>query len=425
MKKAIGCLLAFLLIFCTASCSGETYFDTGEEESGSSYLSEYELAHRTRLKLFAPTSQIALFNQDIRNYEELHPQIKVEAQYISDQNFESTMAIWLSSSSDVDIVWASSNGSLKTFMQQGFLQPIDLSDIPPATLASSEDALDKATDSKGSTYALPLISNCWMLFYNKTLFQENGIREPGYMTWEDYRKLAVSLTNAQNWGGMFLLETLNLGAIPAGEYLDQEELLVRTREYVSLLHELCVEDASHLPISEISSYDFDPVKRFARGDVYMMLCQDSMIKDLLASDLPFEFALAPLPVFEGVEEGVTVGSRSYLCVAAKSKHPREAYRFMEFCCLSEEGTINIVKNFEVPICYTAASLDIYNESASISGIEYRFLAGICDESGESAQYSRLDSIFTEEMTAYLNQEQDLDSAFLSFYARKNYVLGLN
>lgn len=375
------------------------------------------------LKAFAATSQISLFNRDIAEYQEIEPNVRVEGQFISDENYDDTMAVWLASSSSVDVVWARSKGLVKEYMRRGFLQEIDVSDIPEAALTSMEGALAGVRDAEGEHYGIPFVSNCWMLFYNQDLFEENGVALPAYMTWEEYRELADTLTDSTHWGGLIPLETLNLGAIAAGEYLDQEDVLVKTKDYVTLLEQMFLEDQSHIPVSELSRYDFDFIDRFAQGDVYMMISRDTILQSMIEEELPFTFAMAPLPVMEGVEEGSTVGGSSYLCTTVKSEHPEEASDFIRFCCMSDEGTINIVLDLQVPACYTAVSLDIYNDSISVEGIEYRFTAGICDELGEDVQYSRLETVFTEEMTSCLNGEQGLDDAFISFYARKDYILG--
>lgn len=53
---------------------------------------------------------------------------------------------------------------------------------------------------------------------------------------------------------------------------------------------------------------------------------------LLEAD--FEWGAAPLPIFEGEEEGSSVGQSSYLVISSTSKHPDEAYKFIEFYCTS-------------------------------------------------------------------------------------------
>lgn len=57
-------------------------------------------------------------------------------------------------------------------------------------------------------YGLPTRCTCWVLYYNKDLFDEAGIAYPEQMTWDEYASLAKQLTNDKTgedkvWGGYF------------------------------------------------------------------------------------------------------------------------------------------------------------------------------------------------------------------------------
>ena len=88
---------------------------------------------------------------------------------------------------------------------------------------------------------------------------------------------------------------------------------------------------------------------------------------------------APLPIFEGEEEGSSVGQSSYLVISSTSKHPDEAYKFIEFYCTSPEGTSIIAENSDVPSYTTDEAMEVYKTQVNVPGVEYRFSAKIKDE----------------------------------------------
>lgn len=56
---------------------------------------------------------------------------------------------------------------------------VDLSPIKDSSLAG-------VTDANGAFYGYPTSGSCWMLFYNKELFDAKGIDYPENLTWNEY-----------------------------------------------------------------------------------------------------------------------------------------------------------------------------------------------------------------------------------------------
>ena len=95
-----------------------------------------------------------------------------------------------------------------------------------------------------------------------------------------------------------------------------------------------VDDASAPGIAEMTSGTFDIKAHFEAGNIYTMINGDWMFR-LMEAD--FEWGAAPLPIFDGEPEGSSVGQSSYLVISSNSKHPEEAYKFIEYYCTTPEA----------------------------------------------------------------------------------------
>ena len=226
--------------------------------------------------------------------------------------------------------------------------------------------------------------------------------------------LAASLTSEEDgtkmWGTLIPNWEMNLGAIPQGTYLDSEDLTY-TKKYAEILHRLYVDDQSAPGLGEMQSGSFDVYAYFESGNYYTMINGDWTFR-LVHPD--FNFGAAPLPIFEGGEEGASTGQASFLAIPSTAANPDDAYKFIEFYCTSDEGTSIIASKGDVPAYTTDAATKTYNESVTADGVEYRFSAKIYDEEQPYAAYGSITSAFKEELNLYLLDEQDLDTTFENF-----------
>ena len=230
------------------------------------------------------------------------------------------------------------------------------------------------------------------------------------------------LTGEENgtkyWGGLMPNWTPNLGAIPTGEYLDDENL-TRTKEFAQIQHRMYIEDASAPGIAEMTSGTFDIKAYFEAGNIYTMINGDWMFR-LMEAD--FEWGAAPLPIFEGEPEGSSVGQSSYLVVSSTSKNPEAAYKFIEFYCTSPEGTSIIAENRDVPSYTTDEALEVYKSQVNVPGVDYRFSAKIKDEQKGEEGYASLIEAYRQEWELYLLDEQSLDDTFKNYAELRDEIM---
>jgi len=435
MKRIVTFLLAAVFVFSVAACSSNDSGTSGSSSSaGGSSADETSTAGQSTantddiiINLYAHSDNQSAAEAQAAAYNAKDNGITVVTHIIANDDYDDKLKVLAAGSSgELDVFWVRSPSQVKTFMNNGVLA--DLSAFASDTgldLTPIEGPLTNVSDDSGAFYGMPWTSSCWMLFYNKELFDAKGLDYPVNLTWEEYCDLAQELTYEEGgtkyWGGIVPNWTLNLGATSADEYLTADEPMERAMEYSTYLHRMYVEDKSNLGIAEMSAGTFDIHSYFGAGNIYMMVNGDWEF-NLLETD--FEYGAAPMPVLDGVEEGSTVGQASYFCISKDSKHPKEAYEFIEFMTTTAEGTSIIVEQTKNVPCYsTDEAMAVFEELVKVEGVEYRFSAKIKDEQGTEPYYESLNEIYRQEIELYLLEEQSLEEAFENYYALREETIG--
>jgi len=345
--------------------------------------------------------------------------IKVNLSIISNEDYDDKIKVMLSGGGDVDCLWIRDGAQARQLASNGALMSIsdliEANDVDISVYGNMANAY--VIDNQ--TYGLCTSKSCWLLWYNKDLFDEAGMDYPINLTWEEYTNLALSLKTEENWGAICPVWTMNLGASSAGEYLSDESL-TKTKDYVAYLERWYVTEKSHPSVEEMQG-SFDINGWFAEGSTYMMINGNWVFAILPGYDPQFTWCAAPLPVFEGVEEGATIGNTACYSIAANSKNPEAAFEFLKFACYSDEGAIEWARNSLVPAYPSDAALEKYQEIVTTPGTEYVFSAKVGLEQGLEANYSEINTAYLEEMKDFLVGNGSLEKAFENFNKRRDEI----
>ncbi len=355
-------------------------------------------------------------------YNASQDKVEVKLTVIPNDGYDDKMKVLTTGDSDIDVFWVRTPAQVKKYMENGVLV-----DLKPFADAAGLDTtpiatpLEAVSDANGSYYGLPISGSCWMLFYNKDLFDAKGLDYPVNITWDQYADLAKQLTYTDDkgtkyWGGVAPFWTPNLGAAAMGEYLDAPEPMEKTMQYMKILHRLYVDDASHPSIAEMSTGTFDVNSYFAAGNIYMMINGDWEFRLL---QTPFNYGAAPLPVLDASQAGYSCGQNSVLSIYKGSTKQQEAYDFIAYYTTSVDGTSIIAKNHDVPSYATPEAMAVYQQEVKVPGVEYRFSSTIRAEQGTADYYSEILDNFNSEMTLYLLDEESLDDAFANYYSLRS------
>jgi ABC-type glycerol-3-phosphate transport system substrate-binding protein len=408
MKKMV--LAACILVL---GCS--VVFSGGRSDSSS--------GGTVTVNFYTATDMSATTDEVIAAFNAKNNGIKVVAHYIVNDDYDDKVKVLAAGSQEMDAFWIRNPAPAQQYIANNAL--VDLTpyisesglDISPI-----RDSSMKGATKDGKYYGLPTTGSCWMVFYNKELFDARGIPYPDNLTWDQYLDLAKQLTYTEGgkkyWGGVCPPWVLNLGAAAAGEYLTSNDLS-RTRAYAQVQHRMYVDDHSHPDIGEMSVGTFDVNSVFASGNVYMMINGDWTFRLL---DAPFVYAAAPLPIFQGMPAGTSAGSLGYYAVSRASSHPKEAYQFIEWALTSDEASAIVAAHGEIPCYPSTQAMELYKKNIPIDGIEYRFTSKINQEQGTEPYYNAVKDAFDQEIQLYLLGEASLDQMFNNFTKLRQEVI---
>jgi ABC-type glycerol-3-phosphate transport system substrate-binding protein len=359
-------------------------------------------------------------------YNANHSGSRVVYHSIPNDDYDDKIKVLAAAGSGMDVFWIRSPAQTQQFITNKAL--LDLSpyiqnsglDLAPIRTSSLPGAM-----RDGRVYGLPTTGSAWMLFYNKDLFDAKGLPYPVNLTWDQYLDLAEQLTYTENgskyWGGLCPPWTMNLGASSAGEYLTADPMPY-TRRYAEALYRMYAGGKSHPGIEEMSVGTFDVNAFFDAGNVYMMIMGDWYFNLFKGG---FSLAAAPMPIFDGIPQGSTVGQASYFVVSPGSKYPQEAYNFIEWALTSAQGTTIYAGFKNVPSYATPEALAEYQRLVTVPGVEYRFSAKVGAEQGSESYYGEINDAFNQEIQLYLIGEQPLEQTFANFFRLRNEVAANN
>jgi len=427
MKKLLAVLLTFTLVFGLSACGNEaastTETDTAEvaavTEETEEVASDTSSDEIIEINFYEHTDNEAIAKALAAAYMEENPNVIVNVSIIANDDYDDKIKVLLSANAGVDCFWIRGGAQTRQLADTGAILPLNdliaANDIDTSVYGSMGDAFTV----EGNTYGLCTSKSCWLLWYNKDLFDAAGLEYPINLTWEEYSDLAQSLTTDEKWGSVCPNWTMNLGATAVGEYLTDENL-TRTMEYAKLQERWYVTDKSH-PSIETMSGSFDLNAFFAEGNTYMMINGDWTFLNFPAANPEFTWCAAPFPVFDDADAESTVGGTSCLAISASSEKAEATFDFIKFCCYSDAGASIYADNSCVPAYPSDAALAVYQEKVTIPGSEYVFSANVGLEQGLESNYEELNVAFKEELNDALVGNGTIEEAFEAFKVRRDEI----
>jgi raffinose/stachyose/melibiose transport system substrate-binding protein len=159
---AIGLGLALGAGACAGG--GSNSADNGGSSGGKVTLTFWENA--------SPGPGAQYFQDAVREYHSLHPNITIKLQRIQNEDFDGKLQTALNSNTAPDIFLQRGGGKMQAMVDAGQLQALNLTatdtaNVGPAALAP--DSID------GKVYAIPLDTQPEGIYYSKDLFRQAGI----------------------------------------------------------------------------------------------------------------------------------------------------------------------------------------------------------------------------------------------------------
>jgi multiple sugar transport system substrate-binding protein len=187
--KVLGAALGILLL--AAGCPGE--------DDGSRLTLRFSFGGSFR--------DLELWTEVVRRFEAANPDIRVKAEYISGtvtNDFNQKLSLTLISNTAADVFWLDDEQA-PSYNIRGYLEDLNpyiardraelrLDEFLPTTL--------EAYNYRGKQGGMPWCATSILLFYNKELFDREGIAYPNEdWTWDDFRLAARRLTKDNDGDG--------------------------------------------------------------------------------------------------------------------------------------------------------------------------------------------------------------------------------
>ena len=291
----------------------------------------------------------------------------------SGDTYNEKLQVLLQAKGDIDFFGVQSVSDYSTFASHDMLLEINDYIKEGDFDLSSIGSLENQINFNGKYYGLPYSSTAWVMFYNKDIFDEEGLEYPGQMTWQEYADLCYQLTKQkedgeQQWGTMFYSFGTNdtqFYSVQSGESLADDEI-PNYKYGLDILNQIFITKQSSMSYPElVSQGTTNCFMMFANGNVATS-CSGTFDVAVFNTwkeqgEMDVNWDIAPLPVPEGVEPGTSFGTASIACVAKNTEHPAEVYEALSYLAGSEAAKV-IARVGNLPANFTEEAQKIYREN---------------------------------------------------------------
>jgi ABC-type glycerol-3-phosphate transport system substrate-binding protein len=286
-----------------------------------------------------------LFRMRLADFAVAHPSIKINYQPRPNATWENIEIPTRARSGTLPDIIQGSTFSTAYWANQGWLLPLDpylqaakmgVNDFWPAEVAQMS--------WKGKLYALPFDWSNLGIAFNKTLFDKKGIKYPpfdGSWTWNDLHNLGkefveISGGSQSSWGIdispiTYTWTTAGFVLAWGGKWVSQDlrSFNVDTPEAVKLfqfMQDMVFKDKVAVRAGSLPA-GFDP---FASGKMAMTIAGSwSALPFRATIGTRFGWDVVPLP--KGPTGRIPISAAgSNISIAATSKHPQEAFQFLNY-----------------------------------------------------------------------------------------------
>ncbi|OUP83621.1 ABC transporter substrate-binding protein [Lachnoclostridium sp. An169] len=401
-KKILALLMAAAMVVGLAACSSGGDADKG---SDNAQTTEDNGEQKTlRMAWWGSQTRHDITMQAIELYEKEHPDINIEYEYYSFDDYFTKLKTLVASDQVWDIFQLGGNFPeymdkihfLNEYVDSGI---VDTSDISDAYLKTTED-------TEGNLIGLSLGVNAYGIAYDPAIFEEAGAELPkdGW-TWDDYYEAATKIHDelgifgCSSFGSSEFIAGCSTYIAQYGEHagdynffnidltgmgFDDPQMLT---PYIQMRADM-IEEGSYPDsgaAAEITNIENDFLVTGEAGMTWVAVNQFPTIYDVCAAD-GRELALAPLPrIKSDGPTGIVTQSSQMLCVSEDSEYKEDAAEFINWFVNSTECNDILQGERGIPIP------DSVRESLSSNATD-----------GQKIMYDYMDLISTYEVPEEFN-----------------------
>ena len=304
--------------------------------------------------------QISVLKEITEMFEKEYPDIRVELELAAGAGGTRKILSQMAAGAAPDVFFWT-NPRIPLLTTRG--QLLDLTEFLERDKGLIDEYFRKAIDGcryRGKIYSLPHAVGVFGLYYNKTLFDEEGLPYPGDgWTWEDYLDAAVKLTRDTDGDGKtdqfgtMIPEKWYAWVVANGGRLFNEEgtkCLMdspETLETLIFFSDLRFRYQVVPSLSQMVEFGgCGGIELFTMGKVAMFSMGSFATVDFLKKIKGFDWGVAPLP--KGGVSRPTTYSMACNCISSQTKYPEEAWKFVKFYAGRDAQLVMARRKYNVP-----------------------------------------------------------------------------
>src|SRR5690554_2705262 len=280
-------------------------------------------------------------------FEAENPGIKVQVETLPYADYFTALQTAVAGSSEADSYELNFENFI-TYATNGVL-----AELSGVDAGAYKPSLLEAFTLDGTQYGLPESFSNVVLFYNKGLFDAAGIDAPGDgWTWDDVRSAGETLTDKDSgvWGmyqPVSFHEFYKVLAQAGGEFFngDKSEATFASPAGIEAATYLVEKSGVTMPTEAdgAGTPDFD-TNLFKEGKLAMWTTGIWMFGALSEVDFAWDIAVEP-----GKAQNASAMFGNGVVVSARSEHPAEAQKWIEFLTGSDASTeLRVAASWELP-----------------------------------------------------------------------------
>ncbi len=356
MKKVIALLLALLIIVPLAACGTpqeapstdapavENEPEAPVEEAPAAEAPEGEQITLTLWSIATESDNYYKPYLDaIADYEAAHPNVKIEYETFENESYKTKLKSAVAANELPDIFFTWGGGFSQSFVDAGRILPVD--DVYPAYADALPEVMLSNLTYDGKKYGSVYTMNVSMLFYNKAMFEQYGLKAPTTFDelvsvcqkFIDNDIVPFGISAKDIWNLAMTHDALTLKSVgPDNLYkcltkegsvsYNSADFLDASSKFAQLVAMGAYSDDA------VALNNDEATQTFYDGKEPMYITGSWMVSDFYTKAPSADaFGCVPIPVLNSSNAKITDfmgGPSDSLMVSASTKHPKEAAEAM-------------------------------------------------------------------------------------------------
>lgn len=299
---------------------------------------------QVKLEFFQQKKEVVdVFNDLIADFEKVNPNIKIEQ--VNSPDAEKVLLTRVSNMDMPDLfTCVPVNTTYKKMMESGLITDITnesfVSKINPTVI--------KLSEYKDKLYALPMATTTYGLYYNKDLFDKNGLKAP--TTIDELYSVCDKLKAA----GVTPMAFYDKDAIGVGQQFERSIGVLNNdtnsvfkdfasgkgdpSEYLKNVANMMLKLRSYSDGNTLGTDATAATTEFTSGKAAMMISGTWLRADIIKQNANMNYELIPIPNVKAESTNLPINIDPAVAISKSTKHPAEAKKFLEFLASKEAGS---------------------------------------------------------------------------------------